>query len=287
MPMSPRRFLAASLALATATLFTGTAEAAFHFWAIAEVYSSANGDVQFIELITSSPSETQANGAEIRTDSGNTFTITANLSGSTAGDRLLFATAGFYSLPGAPAVSATQPAYTLPADFFNPTSDRIRLYSPIFDEFHVRTISAASPVPTDNVFSRQYLPTAGLVANSPQARDVSAGSINRGDYNSDGLMDAAEYPIWRKLFGGSVSPAGKFADGNTNGIIDDADYTLWTTRFGNEIIGDGIGSGGGSAVAPGEVPEPATAVLLLIGHAVGYWWRVRVGRSKEWRHEYR
>jgi hypothetical protein len=262
MLMSPLRFLAGSLALVVGGLTVATVEAAFHLWSIAEVYSSANGDVQFIELVASGASEQAANGAQIRTDSGNTFPISGNLTGNTLNDRLLFATAGFYALPGAPVTSATQPAYVLPADFFNPASDRIRLFHPSFSEFHSRTINATNPIPTDNVFSRTYSGlTTAVVANSPQSRDQTAGSINRGDYNRDGFIDSADYVVWRKTFAQAVSPAGSGADGSTNGVIDAADEELWTRRFGHEIAGDGIGSSGGSTIAP----EPATLSLAVTG----------------------
>ncbi|MCI0333264.1 MAG: hypothetical protein L0228_08585 [Planctomycetes bacterium] len=242
-----------------------TAQAAFHLWDIVEVYSSSTGSVQFIELFTTGPGENVETGAQIRTDSGNMFNIgdAGPLSGNTSGDRLLFATAGFYSLPGAPAVSATQPTYVLPANFFNPTSDRIRLFSPGFGEFEIKTINAANPIPTDNVFARTYTATTtAIAANSPQARDVTAGSINRGDYNNDGEVNLADYAVWRKTVGLPASPAGSGADGDTDGTIDDGDYTLWTRRFGNDIVGAGSGSGGAA------IPEPATVALALLGLAL-------------------
>jgi hypothetical protein len=262
--MSPLRFLTGSLILAAAVTVP-PARAAFHLWTIAEVYSSANGNVQFIELFTTGLNENVETGAQILTDSGNMFNITGPLAGNTSQDRLLFATAGFYSLPGAPAVSVTQPTWVLPANFFNPTNDKIRLFHPSFGEFHFRTIDAAAPIPTDNVFSRVYSGlTSSIAANTPQARDTTAGSINRGDYNSDGFMDAGDYPVWRKTFGEAVSPAGKGADGDTDGSIDDGDYTLWLARFGHEIVGDGIGSSGGGTIAP----EPTTMSLVVVGLAM-------------------
>jgi hypothetical protein len=257
--MRRRRHALISMPVLAMSLAAGQCEAAFHLWTIAEVYSSANGDVQFIELVSSGASEQASAAAEIRTDSGNTYPLpNPNLTGNTLNDRLLFATSGFYSLPGAPATSATQPAYVLPADFFDAASDRIRLFHPSFGEFHSRTINAGSPIPTDNVFSRVYSgATSSIVANTPQSRDQTAGSINRGDYNSDGTIDAGDYVVWRKTLTQSVAPAGNGADGSTNGTIDEPDYTLWTQRFGNDIAGALPGSGG-------SVPEPATLALALL-----------------------
>jgi hypothetical protein len=260
--MKPQLLQAFAWSVCALALVTSPSQAAFHLWQIVEVYSSSDGTVQFIELLSGGPSENQDGGAEIRTDSGKVFPLTGDITGNTSGDRLLFATEGFYALPGAPVMSATQPLYELPEDFFDPMNDRIRLFSPLFQEFHFRTINATNPIPTDNVFSRVYSgATTNIAANTPQARDTTAGSINRGDYNSDGTIDAGDYVFWRKTFNLSATPPGNGADGNTNGTIDDADYTLWTQRFGNEIAGNDPGSGG-------IVPEPATLAFALVAWSV-------------------
>lgn len=75
-----------------------------------------------------------------------------------------------------------------------------------------------------------------------------------GDYNGDGSVDAADYSVWRDTFGSSTDLR---ADGNGDGVIDDADYGVWKTLFGTTYS-----SGVGSFAA---VPEPASAVLLLVG----------------------
>ncbi|MEX2169211.1 MAG: hypothetical protein WD851_07860 [Pirellulales bacterium] len=78
-----------------------------------------------------------------------------------------------------------------------------------------------------------------------------------GDYNRNGVVDAADYTVWRDTLG-QIGP-GLAADGNANGQIDAGDYTVWTARFGN------IAGGGASANVMANVPEPATAVLLIVG----------------------
>ena len=204
-----------------------SALASFHLWTISEIFSSADGTVQFIELVSSGPAETATGPAEIRTDSGKVWEFPFNLSGSTLNKRLLIATDNFESIPGAvtPNFSAS-PA--LPADFFNPASDRIRLFHPTFGEFHSRTFTN---VPTDNVFSRVFTPTQTDVANSPQNFTGEVGSINRGDYNSDGIVDMADYVVWRKTFNEPVTPAGRGADGDTDGSVDDGDLAVWTSAL--------------------------------------------------------
>ncbi len=76
-----------------------------------------------------------------------------------------------------------------------------------------------------------------------------------GDYNHNTVVDAGDYVIWRRTFGGSASPFGSGADGNSNGQIDPGDYTFWRQRFGNSPVG--VGSG---LVA---IPEPVPFLLAL------------------------
>jgi hypothetical protein len=70
-----------------------------------------------------------------------------------------------------------------------------------------------------------------------------------GDYNANGVVDAADYVLWRN--------GGPLQNDSTPGI-DQSDYTVWRTNFGRT-------AGTGSAQGAGGVPEPAAAVLMLIG----------------------
>lgn len=78
-----------------------------------------------------------------------------------------------------------------------------------------------------------------------------------GDFNDDGLVDAADYTLWRDTLGQSVA-AGTGADGNLDGAITSVDYTLWKTNFGRSLAAP---SGSGSVA---KVPEPHTAILFAI-----------------------
>lgn len=75
-----------------------------------------------------------------------------------------------------------------------------------------------------------------------------------GDYNGDGVVNAADYVVWRNEFGTTGSSP---ADGDGSGTVDEADYTMWRNNFGG---GTGSGAGGRSGV-----PESATSLLLLVG----------------------
>jgi hypothetical protein len=67
-----------------------------------------------------------------------------------------------------------------------------------------------------------------------------------GDYNNNGVVDAADYVVWRD------QPASLQNEGASLGVVDQADYDFWRARFGAM-------SGSGSGPAP--VPEPSTVLL--------------------------
>jgi hypothetical protein len=56
--------------------------------------------------------------------------------------------------------------------------------------------------------------------------------------------------LWKAAFGTSVVP-GSGSDGNGNGVIDAADYVIWRKNQGKSFpgIGSGADDGGGAAVA--------------------------------------
>ena len=80
-----------------------------------------------------------------------------------------------------------------------------------------------------------------------------------GDYNLNGVVDAADYVVWRKTLGQIGGPLA--ADGNGNGQIDTGDLAVWRAHFGQTA-----GSGAGTNVNA-SVPEPATLMLLTFGVA--------------------
>jgi hypothetical protein len=83
--------------------------------------------------------------------------------------------------------------------------------------------------------------------------DLPPGVI--GDYNSDSVVNAADYTVWRNNLGG-VSLPNEDATASP-GTVDAADYTVWKTNFG-------LSGAGGGAVGGNAVPEPAAAWLALL-----------------------
>jgi autotransporter-associated beta strand protein len=90
--------------------------------------------------------------------------------------------------------------------------------------------------------------TYSLVNNAGATTiDLVVAALLQGDYNNNGVVDAADYVLWRKnptLYGGN--PAG---------------YNTWRANFG-ATAGSGSSLGSGSAV-----PEPASLVFALIAAA--------------------
>jgi hypothetical protein len=61
-----------------------------------------------------------------------------------------------------------------------------------------------------------------------------------GDYNRSGLVDAADYTVWRDALGQNGLTPFSGADGNGNGAIDAGDYAVWKTHFGQTLpVGTG------------------------------------------------
>jgi hypothetical protein len=95
-----------------------------------------------------------------------------------------------------------------------------------------------------------------LVVLSADLGIVSPGLL--GDFNDDGIVDAADYTVWRDNLGTTADLAG---NSNGDGIVDAEDYNLWRANFGNTASGGGpfLASGGN-----GAVPEPSTLMLLAV-----------------------
>lgn len=68
-------------------------------------------------------------------------------------------------------------------------------------------------------------PIPGSLINVQQ--DVRVAYV--GDYNLDGVVDAADYTVWRGALGSTTDPR---ADGDGNGVVEEADYDVWKANFG-------------------------------------------------------
>jgi hypothetical protein len=229
-------------------------------WRFGEFFSNAEASVQFIELVSQGANEGQASGAQIRsTFTGQTITLNQDLVGSTLGKRLLLATGGFGSLPGA--VAPDYPTFPLPAFFFNPYGDTLTLT-------HQGTIDSRTfaSIPTDGINSRIY-PADATATNSPTNFSDQTGSINLapnyGDYNNNGVVDAADYIVYRKY----LNTLEEIPNDETPGWVMQDDLEVWRRRFGS--------TGGSGGASSSTVPEPASCVACALLGTLLFYWRKR------------
>lgn len=80
-----------------------------------------------------------------------------------------------------------------------------------------------------------------------------------GDYNGNGIVDGADYVVWREHVGTTYQLQNEVLN-TSAGVVDQDDYTAWRARFGNTS-----GAGAGSELMGVTVPEPGAAVLALVG----------------------
>jgi hypothetical protein len=86
---------------------------------------------------------------------------------------------------------------------------------------------------------------------------LGAAPGTNGDYNNNGIVDAADYTLWRKNLAHNVT----LPNDTTPGMVTAVDYTVWRTNFGNGVAG----SGSGFLAMHDVAPEPASALLLFMG----------------------
>lgn len=75
-----------------------------------------------------------------------------------------------------------------------------------------------------------------------------------GDYNDDGVVDAADYAVWRDNLG---APAGTLPNDPVGGEIGSSQYNTWKSNFGNQMPAS-------ATLHAVSVPEPSTCVLLTL-----------------------
>lgn len=76
-----------------------------------------------------------------------------------------------------------------------------------------------------------------------------------GDYNGDGVVDAADYTVWRDAQeAGATTLTNR--DPSKSGPVDEDDYVSWRANFGMTA-----GAGAGTSAASAHVPEPTAWAL--------------------------
>lgn len=120
-----------------------------------------------------------------------------------------------------------------------------------FNETFGEAGSGSDLIPThfQLYFNKNFNAPLTLFIDNVRVGMTSAGVP--GDYNGNGVVDGADYVVWRNngpLLNEVADP----------GTISAADYTEWRARFGNTS---------GSGLASAAVPEPSDALLWLVASA--------------------
>jgi hypothetical protein len=118
---------------------------------------------------------------------------------------------------------------------------------PIFSSDALPTNTAIGPGSFDPS-TVSLLPQSGGDISGSNVTGLSLTAGLAGDFNSDGVVNAADYVYWRKNFGG-----------------DQPKYFAWRADFGALLS---PGSGAGTRLAnsvPASVPEPTAIALILSG----------------------
>lgn len=96
-----------------------------------------------------------------------------------------------------------------------------------------------------------------------------------GDYNDDGVVNAADYVVWRKKLNQSVT----LPNDSTPGTVTNADYIEWRNHFGKTLttppstlvrgLVHYVTAFSGAALGDGSVPEPSCVLLVGAGLLMG------------------
>jgi hypothetical protein len=81
-----------------------------------------------------------------------------------------------------------------------------------------------------------------------------------GDYNDDGVVDAADYTVWRNTLGSTTDLR---ADGDNSTEVDSADYAVWKSHYGNSAETESF-----AGVQAAGVPEPGSLQILAVSMMV-------------------
>jgi CSLREA domain-containing protein len=196
--------------------------------------------------------------------------IAGNANSDVASDVTVFQSAG-YNLIG---TGNSASLFNQPGDQTGHTSETLKLGplagnggptwthallpgSPAIDAGDPTAIAGVGDVPDfdqrGNPFTRVH---GGRIDVGAFEQQPPPGPELPGDYNQNGVVEVADYVVWRKTLGASGLPAYSGADGDGDGTIDQDDHGVWRANFGRTIGAGSGGQGAGSGKAISASAEP-------------------------------
>ena len=216
-----------------------------HNWLISEIFSSADGTVQFVEFTNEDDDEQFMSAENLQNNAGQTYNFPADLPTSfTANRRLLVGTAAYAALPGAPA-----PDYIIPSGLFLVNGDAV-IYSGgdevVFSSLPTNGILSINPDGIASVNSpTNFAGVSGSITVTTSAPDCNANGIpdstdiasgTSTDCDFDGVPDECTAAL-NDCNNNGIHDACEI-DGDGDGIIDACDAC--PNDINNDSDGDGV-----------------------------------------------
>jgi hypothetical protein len=108
-------------------------------------------------------------------------------------------------------------------------------------------------------FGGRLAPNSGLLKLELEYMEIRLPETGiAGDYNGNGVVDAADYTFWRDRLGQNIALPNTNPD-DTDNMVTTAEYDFWKSRFGATS-----GSGSSALAATESVPEPGTMALIAL-----------------------
>jgi hypothetical protein len=161
---------------------------------------------------------------------------------------------------------STVPGVTAPQNAWNSFKIVIDFSTDLYYGYLNGTEVIATPLETANASEFTDADIAAVAAGADAASQARTGTAYfdnylvrsgiRGDYNFDGVVDAADYTVWRDQR--NTTGLLRAADGDFNGVVNDADYAIWASHYGapQSLVNTAT-----------SVPEPSAAVLVILAAA--------------------